>query len=86
MARRPRNIIADFPFHVSLRGNNRQPVFLCDQDRLEYKSDLPVVVMGRPELTELYAAALMEAGVEASEMDGERAFLAGARKIVELIE
>ena len=53
---------------------------------LERKSDLPVVVMGRPELTELYAAALKEAGVDASEMDGERAFLAGARKIVELIE
>ncbi|MBA2771130.1 MAG: 2-dehydro-3-deoxygalactonokinase [Sphingomonas sp.] len=53
---------------------------------LEQSSDLPVVVMGRPELTELYAAALKEACVEASEMDGERAFLAGARKIVELIE
>jgi 2-dehydro-3-deoxygalactonokinase len=53
---------------------------------LEQKSDLPVVVMGRPELTELYAAALTEASVEVSEMDGELAFLAGARKIVELIE
>jgi len=53
---------------------------------LEQRSGLPVVVMGRPELTELYAAALEEASVEAVEMDGERAFLAGARKIVELIE
>ena len=53
---------------------------------LEQRSDLPVVVMGRPELTELYAAALDEASVEATEMDGERAFLAGARAIVELIE
>lgn len=53
---------------------------------LEQKSDLPVVVMGRPELTRLYAAALEQASVEAAEMDGERAFLAGARRIVELIE
>ena len=53
---------------------------------LEQRSGLPVVAMGRPELTELYAAALEEASVEAVEMDGERAFLAGARKIVELIE
>ncbi len=53
---------------------------------LEHKSDLPVVVMGRQELTELYAAALKEADVEVTEMDGERAFLAGACKIVELIE
>ncbi len=52
---------------------------------LEQRSDLPVVVMGRPELTELYAAALKEAHVDASQMDGERAFLAGARRIVELI-
>ncbi len=53
---------------------------------LQQKSELPVVVMGRPELTELYAAALTEASVEVSLMDGEQAFLAGARKIVELIE
>ena len=48
--------------------------------------DLPVVVMGRPELTRLYTAALKQASVESDEMDGERAFIAGARKIVELIE
>ncbi len=53
---------------------------------LEQRSNLPVVVMGRPELTELYAAALKEDGVEAVEINGEQAFLAGARKIVELIE
>ena len=47
---------------------------------------LPVVVMGRPELTRLYTAALKQASVESDEMDGERAFIAGARKIVELIE
>ena len=45
-----------------------------------------VVVMGRPELTQLYSAALAQCGVNAAEVDGERAFVAGARKIVELIQ
>ncbi len=45
-----------------------------------------VIVMGRPELTKLYSAALAQRGVAAVEVDGERAFIAGARKIVELIE
>ncbi|HWH16930.1 MAG TPA: 2-dehydro-3-deoxygalactonokinase [Allosphingosinicella sp.] len=44
-----------------------------------------VIVMGRPELTELYAAALTEAGQEAREMDGEETFLAGIRQVAELI-
>ena len=47
--------------------------------------DRPVVVMGRPDLTRLYAAALSQAGVESSAVSGERAFIAGAAKIVELI-
>ena len=42
-----------------------------------------VIVMGRPELTELYAAALDEAGVAAVELDGELCFLAGIRHIAE---
>ena len=41
-----------------------------------------IVVMGRPELTRLYAAALDEAGRQAQEVDGERAFLSGIAKIV----
>jgi len=44
-----------------------------------------VVVMGRPELTELYAAALADAGRGAVEVDGERAFLSGIAAIVERI-
>jgi 2-dehydro-3-deoxygalactonokinase len=44
----------------------------------------PVVAMGRPELTSLFAAALREAGREAVEVDGEEAFLAGARRIAEV--
>ncbi len=45
-----------------------------------------IYVMGRPELTGLYSAALRVAGRQCREVDGEEAFLAGARKIVELIE
>lgn len=42
-----------------------------------------IVVMGRPELTALYAAALKAAGWEARELDGEEAFLAGALRLAE---
>ncbi len=41
----------------------------------------PVTVIGRPELTRLYAAALSEAGREAREVDGETAFMAGVNAI-----
>jgi 2-dehydro-3-deoxygalactonokinase len=44
-----------------------------------------IAVIGRPELTRLYAAALAEAGREPIELDGEQCFLAGARKIAEMI-
>ena len=44
-----------------------------------------VVVMGRPELTELYAAAIREAGSKALELDGERSFLAGIAEIAKRI-
>jgi 2-dehydro-3-deoxygalactonokinase len=45
----------------------------------------PIIVMGRPELTRLFASALRVAEHEALEVDGEEAFLAGARQIAELI-
>ena len=45
-----------------------------------------VVVMGRPELTELYAAALAIAGRKAVELDGEQCFIAGIRHVAERIE
>ena len=41
----------------------------------------PVHVMGRPELTRLYAAAIHEAGRESVELDGEQSFLSGIRAI-----
>ena len=44
-----------------------------------------VIVMGRPELTELYAAALDEAGVRSVELDGEGCLLAGIKHFAERI-
>jgi 2-dehydro-3-deoxygalactonokinase len=45
-----------------------------------------IVVMARPELSRLFAAALRVAGREAREVDGETAFIAGARHLAELIQ
>ena len=45
-----------------------------------------VVVIGRPDLTRLYAAAIAEAGREAIEIDGEQCFLAGIHEIARRIE
>jgi 2-dehydro-3-deoxygalactonokinase len=53
---------------------------------LSYPTAARVVVIGRPELTHLYAAAIAVARRETIEFDGERCFLAGARKIAEMIE
>ena len=44
-----------------------------------------IAVMGRPELTGLYAAALREAGRTTLEVDGEQAFLAGATRLAEML-
>jgi 2-dehydro-3-deoxygalactonokinase len=44
-----------------------------------------VIVMGRPELTRLYASAIREARREAVEIDGERCFLAGIHEIAKRI-
>lgn len=44
-----------------------------------------VTVMGRPELTRLYAAAVQEAGRDVQELDGEKCFLAGAAEIAKRI-
>lgn len=47
--------------------------------------DVQIVVMGRPELTLLYSEAVRIAGRQCREVDGEQAFLAGAKRIAELI-
>jgi len=52
---------------------------------LSLPTSAQVTVIGRPELTKLYAAAIAEAGREARELDGEQCFLAGACKIAERI-
>ena len=44
-----------------------------------------VIVMGRPELTRLYAAAIGEAGARPIELDGEQSFLAGIVQIAKRI-
>ncbi len=44
-----------------------------------------IIVMGRPELTRLYAAAIAEAGRRAIELDGERSFVAGITRIAEYL-
>jgi 2-dehydro-3-deoxygalactonokinase len=44
-----------------------------------------VHVMGRPDLTRLYAVAIRRAGREAVELDGEESFLDGIRRIAERI-
>lgn len=45
-----------------------------------------VYVMGRPDLTALFAAALAAAGREAKELEGDEAFLCGARHLAELLQ
>jgi 2-dehydro-3-deoxygalactonokinase len=45
-----------------------------------------VVVMGRPELTRLYAAAVAQHGRDAIELDGEECFLAGVHEIAKRID
>lgn len=52
---------------------------------LQVPTGAQVMVMGRPELTKLYVAALAEAKREAVELDGERCFLAGIQEIAERI-
>lgn len=52
---------------------------------LTQPSGAQVCVIGRPELTRLYAAAIGEAEREAVELDGEQCFLAGIQEIAKRI-
>jgi 2-dehydro-3-deoxygalactonokinase len=52
---------------------------------LTWPASARIGIMGRPELTRLYAAAIVETGREPIELDGEHCFLAGIRKIAEMI-
>ncbi|HEY0043849.1 MAG TPA: 2-dehydro-3-deoxygalactonokinase [Allosphingosinicella sp.] len=53
---------------------------------LRFAGETEIVVMARPELTRLFAVAAEVAGRSAREVDGETAFLAGARHLAELVQ
>ena len=53
---------------------------------LRFAGEGEIVVMARPELSRLFAAAAAIAKRTAREVDGETAFLAGARHLAELIQ
>jgi 2-dehydro-3-deoxygalactonokinase len=52
---------------------------------LTWPAGARIDVMGRSELTRLYAAAIGETGREAIELDGQQCFLAGIKQIAERI-
>ena len=52
---------------------------------LTWPASARIGVIGRPELTRLYAAAIAETNREAVEIDGEQCFLAGIQQIAERI-
>jgi 2-dehydro-3-deoxygalactonokinase len=52
---------------------------------LQVPTGAQIMVMGRPELTRLYVAALQEAKRETLELDGEQCFLAGINQIAKRI-
>jgi 2-dehydro-3-deoxygalactonokinase len=52
---------------------------------LSLPTSATVTVIGRPELTKLYAAAIHEASRDAVELDGEQCFLAGVAEIAKRI-
>jgi 2-dehydro-3-deoxygalactonokinase len=53
---------------------------------LAFSGDAEIIVMARPELSRLFAAAAAVAGRSTREIDGETAFLAGARHLAELVQ
>jgi 2-dehydro-3-deoxygalactonokinase len=52
---------------------------------LKYPTASQIVVMGRPELTSLYAAAIAVAGRSTIELDGEQSFLEGIAELAKRI-
>jgi 2-dehydro-3-deoxygalactonokinase len=78
LGRRPAHEAASFASGLLIGADVRTGLAEADEDS-------EVVIMGRPELTGLYVAALGEAGRAAREVDGERAFLAGIQALVKEI-
>ncbi len=58
MARLPRLTLIDYPHHVILRGNNRQPIFAVDADRLRMLSLMEE--HGRAHGVDIHAYVLMD--------------------------
>jgi 2-dehydro-3-deoxygalactonokinase len=52
---------------------------------LSYPTGADITVIGRPELTRLYAVAIAQAGRTVVELDGEQSFLAGIHEIARRI-
>lgn len=52
---------------------------------LRDREERDIIVMGRPELTRLYAAAIAQAGRRALVIDGEQSFIAGCARIAEAL-
>lgn len=52
---------------------------------LSYPTGAEITVIGRPELTQLYAAAVAQASRTVVELDGEQSFLAGIHEIAKRI-
>jgi 2-dehydro-3-deoxygalactonokinase len=52
---------------------------------LSYPTSAQVTVIGRPELTRLYAAVVALTGRRVSELDGEQCFLAGAAELAKRV-
>ena len=52
---------------------------------LEVPTGALITVMGRPELTRLYVAALKEANRRTTTLDGEQCFVAGIQEIAKRI-
>jgi 2-dehydro-3-deoxygalactonokinase len=53
---------------------------------IAFAGDAEMVAMGRPDLTALFEAAAAVAGRKMRSVDGETAFLAGARHLAELVQ
>lgn len=90
--------LAGEPLTAALFGVRARALLEGAQDGASYTSGLligadvagarpdgPVVLVGRPDLNALYAAALAHAGVETTEIDGGEAFLAGMRALEKLL-
>jgi 2-dehydro-3-deoxygalactonokinase len=52
---------------------------------LSLPTSAQITVIGRPDLTRLYAAAIKQAGRDVAELDGEQCFLSGIREIAKRI-